>query len=57
MLAEAENYSFANISEWVTRCRAKSFDFAIRESGKSDVVRVGMPFTANAPTKKDDLWS
>jgi hypothetical protein len=58
MVAESEKYSFATIESWVTYCKAKSFDFAVKEiNGKADVVRVGMPFTGTAPKKQNDLWS
>lgn len=57
MAAEAEKYSFAELEGWRTYCKAKSFEFAMKENGKSDVVKVGMPFSGNAKAKKDDLWS
>lgn len=57
MIAEAEKYSFDKIEEWKTYCKAKSFDFAIKEGSKSDVVRVGMPFSETTLKKKDDLWA
>jgi hypothetical protein len=56
MIAEADKYSLENIDQWKTFCKAKSFDFAVRESSKVDVVRVGQPFTASTPKKSDDLW-
>jgi len=58
MSADAENFSLDNIEQWKTSCKAKSFDFAIREKGKSDdVVRVGMPFGSGSLKAKDDLWA
>lgn len=57
MLAEAEKYSFSQLEEWKTYCKAKSFDFAVKDSKEPDVVRVGMPFTATTSKKKDDLWA
>jgi hypothetical protein len=57
MMAEAEKFSLAEISTWVTNCKAKSFEFAVKENNKPDVVRVGMPFTASAPKKNNDLWA
>ena len=57
MIAEAEKYSLEDIDQWKTFCKAKSFDFAVRESSKVDVVRVGMPFQASTPKKSDDLWA
>ena len=57
MLAEAEKYSLETIGEWVTYCKAKSFDFAVKDSKKDDVVVVGLPFGATSSNKKDDLWA
>ena len=57
MIAEAEKYSLEDIGKWETFCKATSFDFAVRENSKSDVVRVGMPFQASTPKKSDDLWA
>ena len=56
MLAEAEKYSFANIDAWKTYCKAKSFDFAVKDKKSDDVIKIGMPFTT-ATKKQDDLWS
>lgn len=57
MIEEAGKYSFADIEAWKTYCKAKSFEFAIKENGKSDTVRVALPFTEVTPKKNDDLWS
>lgn len=57
MIAEAEKYSLEDIDQWRTFCKAKSFDFAVKESSKTDVVRVGQPFTASTPKQSDDLWA
>lgn len=58
MIAEAESYSFSQIEEWKTLCKAKSFDFVARESNDSSVIvkKAGLPFS-NIPAKsKNDLW-
>lgn len=57
MLAEAEKYTYAELDEWKTFCKAKSFDFAVKVSGEeSDVkVKVGMPFAGSVKTSKG-LW-
>lgn len=57
MISESEKYSLSNIEGWKTYCKAKSFEFARKEAGKSDVVRVGMPFAPTTQKKKDDLWA
>lgn len=55
MISESEKYSYADIEGWKTFCKAKSFDFAVKESGVSSVVKVGMPFAGNVKTSKG-LW-
>jgi hypothetical protein len=58
MIKEAEKYSLDTIEQWKTYCKAKSFDFAVKETNKDDVIRVGFPFSDSIPnTKKDSLWS
>lgn len=58
MAAEAEKYSFANIDEWKTYCKAKSFDFAIREgSDKSEVKRIGLANNNSQPRPNNDIWA
>lgn len=58
MLAKAEEYSLENIEGWIQYCKAKSFEFAVKDDSKKedDVVRVGMPFGATTE-KYDQLWS
>lgn len=58
MVAESEKYSMDNIEAWKTYCKAKSFDFAVKDnSSKSDVVRVALPFGGKAQKNENDLWS
>ena len=57
MSAEAEKYSFAEIDKWKTYCKAKSFDFATKDGGNSNVKRIGMPFSASDLKAKDELWA
>jgi hypothetical protein len=56
MLASADKYEFSKLDEWRTECKAKSFEFAVKRSGKSDVQPIGLPFAAETGRKKDDLW-
>lgn len=57
MVKEAESFTLANLNEWETSCKAKSFDFALRETDKSDVVPIGLIYTAENIKKSDDLWA
>lgn len=57
MLAESEKYSLADIESWRMYCKAKSFDFALKEPVKSDVIRVAMPFGTTTQKKQNDLWA
>jgi len=58
MIADAENYSFSQIEEWKTLCKAKSFDFVAREGKDSSVgiKRAGLPFGNVTAKSKNDLW-
>ena len=51
------NYSFATLDAWKTSCKAKSFEFAVRNNGKSDIVRVGLPHAGTTQKKSNDIWS
>jgi len=57
MIEEAEKYTLENIEAWKNYCKAKSFDFAILETKKSDVERVGLPFGNTTQKRNDDLWA
>ena len=58
MIADAQNYSFAEIKQWETICKAKSFDFAVRENKQSGVFvkKAGLPFGETTAKSKQDLW-
>lgn len=58
MIADAENYSFAEIEKWETVCKAKSFDFAVRESEESSVFvkKAGLPFGETTANLNNVLW-
>ncbi len=57
MLAKAQEYTLENIEGWIQYCKAKSFEFAVKDDSKDKdtVVRVGMPF--GSIKKSDDIWS
>lgn len=57
MLSEAKKYSYSNIEEWKTYCKAKSFDFALKANEKEEIIRVGFPFGSTTNFKQKDLWS
>ena len=58
MIADAEKYSFSEIEEWKTLCKAKSFDFVARESDESNVIvkKAALPFGDITAKSKNDLW-
>jgi hypothetical protein len=59
MIEDAKNYSFADIDAWKNACKAKSFDFALKNKEKADdskkIVRIGLPFSITPKTKS--LWT
>lgn len=58
MLEESANYSYGDIENWKTLCKAKSFDFAVRENKESSVVvkKAGLPFGDVTAKNTNDLW-
>jgi hypothetical protein len=57
MLASAEKFSFEELDAWKNECKAKSFDFAAKESGKEDSVKkLGLPFNT-IPKPQNDIWA
>jgi hypothetical protein len=55
MKDKAKEFSLADIEGWKNYCKAKSFDFAIKPSGKKDedeIVRIG--FSTTTQIVKDD---
>jgi hypothetical protein len=56
MKTEAEKYSLGNIEAWKNYCKAKSYDFAIKQPEKPGIIEVGLPFSGTTKTK-DDLWA
>lgn len=57
MITEAEKYSFSELESWRNYCKAKSFDFAVKDIGKQEIVRVGLPVSGATQKKQNDLWS
>jgi hypothetical protein len=57
MKASAESFSLENLDVWKNECKAKSFDFAVKEKGEKSVVKIGMPFTSTQPRPSNDIWA
>lgn len=55
--ASAEKYSLDELNVWETECKAKSFDFAIKEESKDGIGRVGLPFSSGQIKPKNDIWN
>lgn len=53
--AEAEKYTLENIGVWKNYCKAKSFDFAIRQPKTNNIIDIGLPFTG-ATKKPKGIW-
>jgi hypothetical protein len=56
MREDAENYTLENLEVWKNNCKAKAFDFAIRQPADPGVIKVGLPF-GGITKQKDDIWS
>lgn len=53
---EAEKYTLGNIEVWKNYCKAKSFDFAIKQPKNDGVIKIGLPF-GGITKKENDLWA
>jgi hypothetical protein len=56
LVDKSKEYSLDTLEEWKNYAKALSFDFEPREKGKSDVTKVGLPFTSSKKQKKESLW-
>jgi len=59
MRSDAEKYSFAQLGEWETFCKAKSFDFAQKTSDVQETeFKYAAPYTPfTSPLGQKDLWN
>ena len=59
-IADAANYSLADIETWKNVCKAKSFDFAVKpnkeDKGEKKVTKIGLPFSVTPQNAKKPLW-
>lgn len=55
LIEESTKYTLENIEVWKNFCKAKSFDFAIRNPQNKNVVEIGLPF-GGATKKQKSLW-
>jgi hypothetical protein len=56
--ASAENFSFEEIDAWKNECKAKSFDFATKKSGKEEIERIALPHNTSSLRKPGtDIWA
>lgn len=59
MRTESEKFSLQELEGWKNYCKAKSFDFAVKNKpdvADSKIVRIGLPFTETTNIKKD-IWA
>jgi hypothetical protein len=54
--AAAEKYSFAQLDAWENECKAKCFNFAVRDTAQEQVTRIGLPYS-NMPKPANDIWA
>jgi hypothetical protein len=59
MRASAEKFSYAEIDAWKNECKAKVYDFAVKQPAKGEekIVRMGLPFTTKIPAPQNDIWA
>lgn len=60
MIAKSSDYSMDNLQEWEVYCKARSFEFAVKEDKKKDdVTRIGLPNQNKGnkkPTSNGNIW-
>jgi len=53
----SNNFAIEELHVWEAECKAKSFDFAIREGKKEETQRIALPFKSNGLRKpNNDIW-
>jgi hypothetical protein len=55
-IEESKNYSLENLEAWKNYCKAVSFDFKVRKTGKEETEKIGLPHGKRPRSKRDDLW-
>lgn len=60
MREEAKKFSLESIDAWKNYCKAKSFDFAVRQTKKTDgenLIKIGLPFGKTVSSDANDVWA
>jgi hypothetical protein len=57
MRASAEKYSYAELTIWENECKAKAFDFAVKETGGEKHVKIAIPYIPSVPRPQNDIWA
>jgi len=57
MRENAKSFSLDELEAWKNQCKAKSFDFAVREGGKPTHLKIGLPFHGIKTQPKNVRWA
>jgi hypothetical protein len=57
MRANAEKFSFEQLDAWKNECKAKSFDFAVKDKRGESHLRIGLPVINKTPKPQNDVWA
>jgi hypothetical protein len=57
MRAGADKFSFEQLDAWKNECKAKSFDFAVKDKKGESHLRIGLPVINKMPRPQNDLWA
>jgi hypothetical protein len=57
MRASADKFSFEQLDAWKNECKAKSFDFAVKDKKGETHLRIGLPIINKIPRPQNDVWA
>ena len=57
MAAKADEFAYADLEQWKQYVKAKSFDFAMRETGKDEPKKLGNPWATGKLKPNSDVWA
>jgi hypothetical protein len=57
MRASADKFSFEQLEAWKNECKAKSFDFAVKDKKGETHLRIGLPIINKIPRPQNDVWA
>jgi hypothetical protein len=57
MRTSADKFSFEQLDAWKNECKAKSFDFAVKDKKGESHLRIGLPIINKTLRPQNDVWA